>query len=297
VKEHLNIKRLSLRFGGTIALPAYGPYGYPKIKNLRAKAYINERFDPETGLQYLHARYYDPSLGRFLTPDSWDPILARVDINRYAYAGDDPINGSDPAGHDWRDVYNGLGLAANGVTYNAPPAPPFSQTPLGRYGPIVADIGADFAPFWGDFKGYLEAETPLDYAIATVSLLPGLDVFKLGKRLPSTAGRLANELGARFEGAVLKRYDSGDKRNYRINGNERVADGVNPAKRTITEAKYVQRQGYTRQLKDMVAYAKKEGLQPRLVVPRGTYLSRDLLRAAMRGEITIIRTGMRSGRQ
>ncbi len=30
------------------------------------RGYINERFDPETGLQYLHARYYDPNLGRFL---------------------------------------------------------------------------------------------------------------------------------------------------------------------------------------------------------------------------------------
>jgi RHS repeat-associated protein len=182
VKDHLSSNRLSLRFGGTTALPAYGPYGYPKIKSLRAKAYINERFDPETGLQYLHARYDDPSLGRFLTPDTWDPIMLGVGINRYAYAGNDPVNMSDPEGHDWRDVYNGLGLAANGVAYNAPPAPPFSQTPLGRYGPIVADIGADFAPFWGDVKGYLEAETPLDYTIATVSLVPGLDVLRTAKK-------------------------------------------------------------------------------------------------------------------
>jgi RHS repeat-associated protein len=48
--------------------------------------------DPETGLQYLHARYHDPSLGRFLTPDTWDVMLQGVDINRYAYAGNDPVN-------------------------------------------------------------------------------------------------------------------------------------------------------------------------------------------------------------
>jgi RHS repeat-associated protein len=101
VKDHLNSNRLSLRFGGTTTALAYGPYGQPKTPNLAIKAYINERFDPETGLQYLHARYHDPSLGRFLTPDTWDPILAGVDINRYAYAGNDPINGSDPAGHNW----------------------------------------------------------------------------------------------------------------------------------------------------------------------------------------------------
>jgi len=73
---------------------------------LQGKGYINERFDPETGLQYLHARYYDPALGRFLTPDSWDPDLPGVDTNRYAYAGNDPVNGADPNGHNVRDAHD-----------------------------------------------------------------------------------------------------------------------------------------------------------------------------------------------
>jgi RHS repeat-associated protein len=101
VKDHLNSNRLSIRFGGTTTALAYGPYGQPKTPGLAIKAYINERFDPETGLQYLHARYDDPNLGRFLTPDTWDPIVAGVDINRYAYAGNDPINASDPNGHHY----------------------------------------------------------------------------------------------------------------------------------------------------------------------------------------------------
>jgi RHS repeat-associated protein len=70
---------------------------------LQGKGYINERFDPETGLQYLNARYHDPLLARFLTPDTWDPDLPGVDINRYAYAGNDPVNGSDPSGHSYED--------------------------------------------------------------------------------------------------------------------------------------------------------------------------------------------------
>jgi len=55
----------------------------------------------ETGLQYLHARYYDPLLGRFLSPDTWDPNLAGVDINRYAYVNNDPVNQSDGNGHSY----------------------------------------------------------------------------------------------------------------------------------------------------------------------------------------------------
>ena len=65
------------------------------------RGYINERNDAEIGLQYLHARYYDPALGRFISPDTWDPDLPGVDINRYAYALNDPINGSDANGHSY----------------------------------------------------------------------------------------------------------------------------------------------------------------------------------------------------
>ncbi len=53
----------------------------------------------ETGLQYLNARYYDPAGARFISPDDWDPTMQGVGSNRYAYAGQDPINKSDPNGH------------------------------------------------------------------------------------------------------------------------------------------------------------------------------------------------------
>ncbi|MEQ1518748.1 MAG: RHS repeat-associated core domain-containing protein, partial [Usitatibacteraceae bacterium] len=104
-KDHLASNRLvSFMPGGqATSRHDYGPFGNPLTSNgstvLNGKAYINERFDAETGLQYLHARYYDPNLGRFLTPDTWDPILAGVDFNRYAYAANDPVNFSDSNGH------------------------------------------------------------------------------------------------------------------------------------------------------------------------------------------------------
>lgn len=110
VKDHLASNRLVLRVGSGSMRSDYGPFGQPLTSNgsvpLQGKAYINERFDPETGLQYLHARYLDPTLGRFLTPDTWDPDLPGVDINRYAYAGNDPVNGADPNGHNIRDSHD-----------------------------------------------------------------------------------------------------------------------------------------------------------------------------------------------
>jgi RHS repeat-associated protein len=48
-----------------------------------------------SGLVYMRARWYDPALGRFL---SEDPIGLSGGLNQYAFAGDDPVNASDPSG-------------------------------------------------------------------------------------------------------------------------------------------------------------------------------------------------------
>ena len=54
------------------------------------------REDDGTGLYYYRARYYQPSLGRFV---SEDPIeYAGGDANFYAYVSDDPIRSVDPGG-------------------------------------------------------------------------------------------------------------------------------------------------------------------------------------------------------
>ncbi|NEY90150.1 RHS repeat-associated core domain-containing protein [Rhodobacteraceae bacterium KMS-5] len=62
------------------------------------KGWIGERFDPETGLQYLNARYYDPELGMFLQPDWFEVTKPGVGTNRYAYSFGDPVNKMDPGG-------------------------------------------------------------------------------------------------------------------------------------------------------------------------------------------------------
>jgi len=64
---------------------------------------IGERFDPETGLHYLHARYYDPKLGLFTQGDWWDPTVPGVGTNRYMYSAGDPVNLNDPNWHVFQD--------------------------------------------------------------------------------------------------------------------------------------------------------------------------------------------------
>lgn len=57
--------------------------------------YTARDLDAETGLMYYRARYYDASIGRFL---SEDPIKFRGEINFYRYVQNDPTNSLDPSG-------------------------------------------------------------------------------------------------------------------------------------------------------------------------------------------------------
>ena len=53
-----------------------------------------------TGLIYLHARYYDPATGIFVSPDTIVPDPTGVfDYNRYMYGYGNPLKYDDPSGH------------------------------------------------------------------------------------------------------------------------------------------------------------------------------------------------------
>ncbi len=49
---------------------------------------------------FLNARFYDPMLARFVSPDWWDPNKPGVGTNRYSYSENDPVNKSDANGHE-----------------------------------------------------------------------------------------------------------------------------------------------------------------------------------------------------
>lgn len=62
--------------------------------------YAGEYFDDETGLYYLRARYYDPSVGRFISRDTYEGQLTNpMSLNLYTYCENDPVNLVDPTGN------------------------------------------------------------------------------------------------------------------------------------------------------------------------------------------------------
>lgn len=80
----------------------YRPYGAQTLGSApNGPGYTGHVNDPDTGLVYMQARYYDPVSSRFL---STDPIIPSAgsphNFNRYNYADNNPIVNQDPSGND-----------------------------------------------------------------------------------------------------------------------------------------------------------------------------------------------------
>ena len=70
------------------------------IANINPFRYRGYYYDTETGWYYLNARYYDPNVGRFLSPDV---ILGAngglQGYNLFAYCNNNPVMFADPSGN------------------------------------------------------------------------------------------------------------------------------------------------------------------------------------------------------
>jgi RHS repeat-associated protein len=72
-----------------------------------------------TGLMYYGARYYDSSLGRFLSADTIVPQAGNPQaLNRYSYVNNSPLKYVDPSGHCWGFASGLRGTGAYGATCN-----------------------------------------------------------------------------------------------------------------------------------------------------------------------------------
>ncbi|WNZ12103.1 RHS repeat-associated core domain-containing protein [Streptomyces sp. 11x1] len=81
---------------------AYDPFGVEIATNgtTPSVGYQSGYTDPTSGDVNMAARWYQPGTGSFGSRDTWqlDPVPS-AQGNRYGYANDDPVNGTDPTGH------------------------------------------------------------------------------------------------------------------------------------------------------------------------------------------------------
>ncbi len=91
---------LTNKEGNDIGQFLYTPFGEMWVEEASevdishiTRFFTNQQYDKESGLYYYNARYYDPHLGSFITPDP-----AMDSLNHYAYCNSNPINYTDPTG-------------------------------------------------------------------------------------------------------------------------------------------------------------------------------------------------------
>jgi RHS repeat-associated protein len=159
--------------GGSSPICAYDAYGTLQTSGIypgydTTFRYAGHYTDPESGLQYLRVRYYDPASTQFLTVDP----LTSVTGQPYGYTAGNPLNATDP---------NGMGCDPNqeedGQEQEMSGAPSDCVPPVSFAPPPTHTVGAASNP---DVPPKV---TGVDEALG---LLPRAGIAVIGKNLPGS---------------------------------------------------------------------------------------------------------------
>lgn len=94
--DHLGSTRaLTSAAGIVLEQEQYDSFGNSTASQLTRYGYTGRERDPDIGLLYYRARFYDPQVGRFI---SEDPAGFVGGLNFYGYVANDPLNFTDPTG-------------------------------------------------------------------------------------------------------------------------------------------------------------------------------------------------------
>jgi RHS repeat-associated protein len=222
--DHLNsISVVSNSTGALIETLDYYPYGSQRISSgtyTNQRQYIGQIYDVNTGFDYLNARYYKSSNGRFISEDSMflgDPASQNLQnpqsMNSYSYASNNPITFSDPNGKWTQGQIEGANyLYGNSSFWHIALDNPYLPAIIGSYPIAVVMSGGSLstglvglaggvsAQYVGDVAGNLAngktggdlvrpTSSATQYAISVASV--GLTSSIALKALPLTIGGIS----------------------------------------------------------------------------------------------------------
>jgi RHS repeat-associated protein len=148
--------------GQLVSVTEYRPFGAVARATgptRPAHGYTGQRADASTGLLFYNARYYDPTLGRFIQPDAI--IQSNSDpqtLNRYSYVRNNPVKFSDPSGRIFGidDILVGILIGAIlGATVNTAVAA-MTGGDLGRAA-LAGAVGGAITGGYGAIAGHMFA--------------------------------------------------------------------------------------------------------------------------------------------
>jgi RHS repeat-associated protein len=174
------------------------------------KLFTGQRLDT-TGLYYYEARYYDPSIGRFISPDTivQNPSDPQT-LNRYTYCSNNPLRYTDPTGHGWGDWFvQQVNNVVNTVTDAWNTIQPYVQPAVDIA--IIAITVVELIPSRGGTSSLLSPEVSAlsqdtSRLLARVENLP-----LLSERLRPEAERLSSEVAKTFRSnPIMYQFKPGD---------------------------------------------------------------------------------------
>ena len=81
--------------------------------------FTGEQVDVETGLVYLRARYYDPEVARFVSPDPWSGHTNNPQTqNPYVYVTNNPLTQIDPSGAVLENILESFSKKGQNIVNN-----------------------------------------------------------------------------------------------------------------------------------------------------------------------------------
>lgn len=259
---------------------------------MNPRLYTGYWYDRALGLYFMKARMYDPTLGRFLSPDPMLSGETALASNPYIYCDNSPLTHIDPSGKFLFLVplliYAPMIIMALTMIVNTPvlqasiaeDATTFANNKSTKSDKILAGIGlvATVAPIGGvgEEASSVAKAARLTKSAKAVQLAKNFTKGQVGEKASSELLGVSKNTSTYVEG---------------LSRRMRIPDFIKDNR--FVETKNVAKQSYTSQLKDLRVIAVQQGGRAELHVNPNTILSGPLQKMADEKLIDIIKIEMK----